>query len=356
MNYDQSPVDELYGAMRSALRAEPPMTALPHDDLLRGQSRLRRRRLGTAASVAAVVPVVALIVTVVPSGPAAGPDGPGFANSPTADRQTFDVECGGVLAGELRPQARGSDAPRELIGSDRVKLKRLRPGESGAPRELAGGGGPLQALKRDGSPRSGILGTVEDAGEGESHCEAVPGAPMDMPELDRLEHALFDTLDPSKEHLTSFLAGAGASAPAEAGSDPEQSKVTSASVTGDWSEGDRAGNVSLSVEDPTAGESGMSDPGAAPCEDPGLFSGPQLSCERRELADGTVVLVGTGSKNGFARITVHYVRPDGQLVWATSDQASGIWWEDSSGAGPLDGPPVTVDQLIDLAQDPRVHL
>jgi len=293
---------------------------------------------------------------VVPSGPAAAPDGPGFANSPTADRQTFVVECERVLEGKLRPQARGWDAPRGLIGSDRMKLKGLKPGESGTPRELAGGGGPLQAIKRDGSSRSGILGTVEDAGEGEGHCEAVPGPPMDMQELDRLERALFDTLDPSKEHLTSFLAGAGASASAEAGSDPEQPKLTSASVTGDWSEGNRAGNVSLSVADLTAGESGMGDPGAAPCADPALFSGPQLSCERRELADGSLVLVGTGSKNGFARITVHFVRPDGQLVWATSDQASGIWWQDSSGAGPLDGPPVTVDQLIDLAQDPRVHL
>ncbi len=32
-----------------------------------------------------------------------------------------------------------------------------------------------------------------------------------------------------------------------------------------------------------------------------------------------------------------------------------IWWEDGSGADPLDAPPVTVDQLVDLARDPRVH-
>ena len=114
--------------------------------------------------------------------------------------------------------------------------------------------------------------------------------------------------------------------------------------------------MSISVADPAAGGSGMGEPDAAPCEDPALFSGPRLTCAQRELADGTVVLVGTGSTDGFARITVRYERPDGQLVWATSDQAGGMWWEDGSGANPLDAPPVTVDQLVDLTQDPRVHL
>jgi len=33
-----------------------------------------------------------------------------------------------------------------------------------------------------------------------------------------------------------------------------------------------------------------------------------------------------------------------------------MWWEDGSGANPFDAQPVTADQLVDLTQDPRVHL
>lgn len=355
MNHDHTPDEELQSAMHSALRDEPPMTGLPHDDLVRGRSRLRRRRAGTAVGVAAVVPATALMATVVPYGPSDGPSGPGFADSPSSDPGSIEAECVGILegSGSTRPLAKlpgGSDFPQAL--ESRAKLREARPSQADAPRVSVNTGGRLKAVK-PGALEDDGLGTL--TGDQESTCEALPGEPMEMPELDRLEQALTDTLDPLGEHMTSFLAGAAASAQAP-GSDPEQEKVSQASVTGDWAEGDRLGNVSLDVADATAAGSTMGDPAAAPCEDPGVMPGPSLTCEQRELADGTVVLVGTGSKNGFERITVRYDRVDGQIVWGTADEATGMWWEDGSGAAPLDAPPVTVNQLIELVQEPRVHL
>ena len=62
----------------------------------------------------------------------------------------------------------------------------------------------------------------------------------EMPELTRIEAALTDVLDPTGDHLTSFLAGVKASAQ-RPGSDPEKPQVSSASVTGDWTEGEPGG-------------------------------------------------------------------------------------------------------------------
>jgi len=79
-------------------------------------------------------------------------------------------------------------------------------------------------------------GSPQPAPEGD--CEAVPAPMPEMPELTRIEAARTDVLDPTGDHLTSFLAGIAASAQ-RPGSDPEKPQVSSASVTGDWTGGQR---------------------------------------------------------------------------------------------------------------------
>jgi hypothetical protein len=95
-------------------------------------------------------------------------------------------------------------------------------------------------------------------------------------------------------------------------------------------------------------------PAAADRNSRRLASGPTVSCERRTLDDGTVVWVGHGDQDGVERVSVEYLRPDGSVVWATADEATDGWWNGNHGADPLTSPPMSVDDLIDMASDPAV--
>ena len=321
--------EELYGAFRSAIGPEPPMRSEPADDIARGRRRLRHQRIGTAAGVAVAVPVVALMTAVVPGNPSAGPDSAGFADDP-GDETSLEAEC--VVESELTP-------PLRIRPDARTRLKTAEPdGAYGSDLQSSDGAGGLVAA-------------------GEGSCEVVPVEPVDVSELDRLESALTETLDPSGEHLLTTMAGAaGGPVPADGNGQAGEAPLSQGSVTAGWTDGAREGEVNLSVLDPS-GDDGMSgEEGAARCEDPMMFGGPRLTCQRRELADGSTVLVGTGEQDGVERVTVRFTREDGQIVWATADEGSSIWREDGSGPEPLDALPVTVDQLIELVQDPRVHL
>jgi hypothetical protein len=117
----------------------------------------------------------------------------------------------------------------------------------------------------------------------------------------------------------------------------------------EWTDGNGTGMVSVSVEDGSQVSDGS-------CADPSVVDGPSVTCETKQLPDGTTVLVGRGSQDGAERMTVRYERPDGTVVWVTSDEATGQWWTDHSAASPLTAPPASVDQMIDLALDPDVRL
>ncbi len=281
--------EELYGAMRSAIGAEPPMAAQPYDDLARGRRRLLHRRVGTALAAVAVVPAVALVATVVPGSPSAGPVTPDFVGLPSASNQT--------------------------------------PGQGTLDAECA----------------VGSFGDSLAAGDSKE-CPTVPGT-MDTVGTDHLEAALGDVLDPNGTHIDNLAGGVMGNG--------HGTPVAWATVSGAWREGDASGSVWLSVVDPRVNDVTNS---VTPCEDPGTAAGgPTLTCERRKLADGSTVLVGTGRLDGFERITVRFDRPDGQVVWTTADQAE--WLMSGAAMMPaLDAPPATVDQLIELAQDDRAHL
>lgn len=323
MTHTEGTQDEaLYGAMRSAIGAEPPMAAQPHDDLARGRRRLMHRRVGTVLAVGAVVPAVALVATVVPNATSASDGGPGFADA--SDDPSLGADCGWFSDGKGQATLKALDPP------------------SGPDSQGSGGSGSVEPSEGDG----------ELVAAGDS-CEAVPSDPMDAPELDRLQAALTDAVDPSGEHLSMMIAGSARSAVSPDGG---SGSVSQASVSGAWTNGDQEGSVDVTVIDPAVDDGMSGNEGTAPCENPTLVGGPSLTCERRELADGSTVVVGTGERDGVERITVRFDRPDGQVVWATADEASTQWWDDGSGADPLDAPPATTNQLIQLAQDDRSHL
>lgn len=328
---DHTRDEELYAGLRRALDSEPPMTALPDEDLARGRRRLRLRRAASVVAAAAAVPAVALVASTLPSTTTAQPMDSPFASGPAA---TEDDEAMGTLEAEC-VEASGRMAGGSDIGS----------AGSATRKERLGFGGRLQTSR-------GVEGPQEPGAD----CEAVPVEPVQEDGV-VLEQVLFDVLDPSGEHLSTVVAGVSVGAVSEAGGggdgDGEEETLVQTSVSADWMDGERLGGVDLSVADPRSygGELTLE-----PCEDPGLVGGPPLTCERRELADGTIVLIGTGERDGVQRVTVRYEQDTGELVWATADEASDTWWEDGSGAQPLDHLPATVDQLVEVVRDPRTHL
>ncbi len=301
-HHDDIPDERLYGALREALEPEPPMCSQPSDDLRRGRRRLRRRRIGAAAGVAAVLPVAAIVGWTVPSGSSAGPSSPGFSGA-------SDGPSNGHLSG------------------------RCVTGRATAPPRHQGG---IRAAKGRATAIAG------------SACRAVPGKPIGIRPADRLTSVLSNVLDRGGGHLSS--SGLAAAANGNAGD------LGYLSVAADWHDGVRVGAVDLSVLDPAAGTAAESIDATAPCQDPGLAGGPRLTCTTRRLSDGSAVQVGTGSRAGLVRITVRFDRPDGQLVWATADQASHAWWGFGNGAKPLAAPPASVAGLVALATDARAYL
>lgn len=336
--------EELYGAMRSAIGAEPPMAAQPYDDLARGRRRLLHRRVGTALAAVAVVPAVALVATVGPDGTSTNGEEPGFADAST-DGVSLEPDCGWFSYG-VGPAEKAFPVPTEPPApppQEKGKTTTLEPIKPPTGPEL--------------QPSDGSGGLVA-AGDGDASCEAVPGEPVDTAELDRLETALTETLDPSGEHLSMMMTSAAGApvSPDDPGSSAGEESLSQGSVIAAWIDGAREGAVDLSVIDPSVDDGISVEEGAAPCENPMLVGGPRLTCDRRQLDNGSSVLVGTGSKDGVERITVRFDRADGQVVWATADQGSSMWTDDGRTAEPLDAPPATAQQLIELVQDARVHL
>jgi len=320
------------------------MRSLPADDLARGRRRLRHRRIGTAAGVAAVVPAVAVVAIVVPGNPWAGPDRTGFADDPDEQR-SHTIECVGV------------EPYRDYEGE-------VLPGPLGAPPPAPDPDGDTQWFKaaaRNAHDARGKLAARED-GRGsvvsvDGSCEEVPDGGMDTPEIDRLEQALTEGLDPDGEFLSvmsASSAGAASRADDKAGAAAEE--LSQASIAATWREDGGEGAVILTVIDPSADGAMTTGRGNdSACADPSL-EGPELTCVRRRLDNGIIVVVGTGGQDGNQRITVRFERDDGEIVWATADQTVTSVWTDGSGTDPLDAPPATAEQLIDLVQDPRAHL
>jgi hypothetical protein len=154
---------------------------------------------------------------------------------------------------------------------------------------------------------------------------------------DALGLVLQQHADPAGEHAGTMASG---TAGATTGDGPQ-----SASASMGWTDGDREGQVTLSL---------AMNPAVFDCNDPSIEFGPRLSCESRTLDDGTVVWVGHGAQDGATRISVEYGRPDGSVVWATADEATDAWWTGDNSTDPLTAPPMTVDDLIAMALDEAI--
>ena len=136
-------------------------------------------------------------------------------------------------------------------------------------------------------------------------CRKGDGDPS--PEVDRLMKVLTDHTDPDGSHTGDQMSMGGSAG--AAGPDGSAGQTTSIFAGTDWTVGERAGSVSLSVEDPTGGVSV-----GQPCGDEPMAEGPKVTYETLSLADGTTVLVGHGQRNGAERIAVRYetARRDGR--------------------------------------------
>lgn len=340
MSHDMGTDEQLYAAMRRAVEAEPAMGSAPRDDLVRGRRLLRRRRVGGAVTVTALVPAVALLGSGLAPGGSGSTGSAGFADDGSEGATTEDTcarvdEWSGSSGG-------GAASPRDGGQEGRLGVAQ----GSGGAAQQPGGIDPQGAmeLQPDGAVSS---------------CDEPSTYSVDTEAIDRIQEALLDGLGPERDHVDSLMSSIGTSGVAGtvvSGTDPPTEPAdapTAAGVSGRWTEGTGLGAVTVSVSD---GDD-LSGPGGEPvCADPSLGAGPELTCEQQTLNDGTTVLVGRGEQDGAQRITVRYQRPDGQVVSATADQASEDWWADGSGTGPLEQPPLTVEQLAEIVRDPLMHL
>jgi hypothetical protein len=352
-----NPPDDFENGLRdrlsSALRPEPPMTSLPHEDVARGRRLDRRRRWTTVGAAATVVPALTLGAYAVAGGFAGG-TGPttvrmdaaagGGTDPSTPSDATLSADCG------VAPPPGSGDTPMRRSGSGGKSLATRTGGSAslGSTGHLrvfgsTSGSGHLSAHAVPGGPMSAV-GTSGSAEGDVTSCGTLSnGPPIDTPEIDRVTEALTRHVDPSGSHAGMTIAGGSVDGSADGGT------PSGIYVGYEWTDGTGTGMVSLSVEDPSGGNGGS-------CADPSVVDGPNVTCETRTLDDGTTVLVGHGQQDGAERITVQYVRPDGTIVWATADAATEQWWTDHSATAPLSSPPATVDELISLAQDSQVRL
>lgn len=346
--------------LSAAIGAEPPMDSLPFEDAARGRRLERRRRWTTVGAAAAAVPALTLGAYAV-----SGTFGPQLNAPTTVQMQPADGGTGGepsdAPSGTLTPDCSVSSVPGQGDGSASLQpvpngansssawvsvgpLKRFDPGSGSSAAPGSGLSAGSVPIGPDAQAGAGIVAVDPLVDPGTGDCSVVDdGAPIDSPDIDRVTEALNRHVDPDGLHSGMSITGGSVSS----SSNPD---TTSGIYVGsEWTDGDRTGMVSLSVQDSPI-ESGGS------CADPSLASGPEVTCETQQLPDGTTALVGRGQQGGAERITVRYDRPDGTVVWATSDEATDQWWTDQTGAAPLASPPATVDQLIELVQDPEVRL
>jgi hypothetical protein len=387
--------DDIGARLSSLFDDEPPMESAAADDLARGRRLLRRRRRGAVLATATALPAVLVggwavgTATLGSSGsasrlqPADGSEpsdaGDGNVLVCWSGSDSVDPNGGGTTASPGddatdEPGAGAPPSPMETVlptgdmdgcqslpptGDDcaTVALEAVPP-DATEPGRLGSANGSTngrqQGTVSSNSESSVSTGTARanggtDAGtsasdNGDTVTDGSPdagdgGEPGVIGFCDDLGTVLQQHADPTGEH-----AGSMASGSAEATTGGEQA---SASAAMGWADGQREGQVSLSV-DPTPPAA------AAGCLDPGLETGPDVTCQTQTLDDGTVVRVGHGTQDGAERVAVRYDRPDGSVVWATADEATNAWWQGDRGVDALTAPPMNVDDLVAMALDDAI--
>jgi hypothetical protein len=355
--------DDIRARLDALLSDEPPMGSVAVDDLARGRQLLRRRRRTAVVATATALPAVLVggwavstaalgsAGTAVRLQPAdgdpndAGDDGTvtvcwvGSATEAPGDGGVSAVVEPGDPAPQSSPDSTPETTPETTPESAPATADTQRcdvvpwVGDSCTTANL-------DLSESGGGDRAGTSGSATNDGgtTGVHRGYALTIAPDGSGTIgfacDPLGSVLQQHADPNGAHAGSTASG---TAEATKGDGPQSQ---SASIG--WADGDREGQVTLSVG-PTA------DPAA--CADPVLEAGPDVACEQRTLDDGTVVRVGHGTQDGAERVTVSYDRPDGVTVWATADEATDEWWHGNRQTDALTAPPMTVDDLISMAMD-----
>lgn len=379
MNRPDDPNLDLHDHLIMAFDDEPAMGSTPLQDLERGRRLAFRRRLTHVAGAAVVVPAMAVGGWVATDAfhraPGTGsvrmqPAGPGAAADDTeSDQQSNDgdiaqiepapggdpSECSAVIEPYDVPDGAGSGSgarPHSVSAAD--QLGTAKPTGKLTTDDTQG---QLRSVGEQRDPGSAVctvageepMGTLEPAceidpeGNGQDSSEPVcavegPAVEEDA-NIQRLSDVLTRHVDPTNEHSGSSLAGVS----------PNDGNGPSDLFLGlEWIDADATGYVALSVVD--------GGPPVEQCADSSIVGGPEVWCDARILDDGTTVFVGRGLANDAQRMSVSYQRPDGSIVRATADQASEFWWDDKSGPVPLDVPPASEGQLIDMVLDHDAHL
>ena len=356
-DFDDAELD-LQRRLDALVMHEPPMVSLPGDDVQRGRRLVRRRRWGAVGTMAVLVPALAVgavaATNSVFTGGAAGPDrlvpaGSGDASDSACDPPVL-VEPGGTP--DFSEQTAGSEPGRvQAQGSTRAE----EPGDGEAGEYLVcSDGSDGWSCENLSSADSGGADTADSSGDGKvlsdddlASCREYTVDSTSTDRMDELDQLLGDTLDPGGTHTGG--SSIGGISMRGVSTDSGEGDVAAVTVGRDWDLADRRGAVYLSIF-PDA--SSYIPEG---CSDTSIV-GPTVTCEQTTLPGGTEVTVGHGQQDGADRLTVAYERPDGTLVIATADEASGDWWEGGAGPDPLTDAPVTADQLAELATAQGAHL
>jgi hypothetical protein len=346
------------------------MGSMPGDDLSRGRRLVRRRRWGAVGTAAVLVPALAVGAAAASNGLFTGSSAAGHdtvvPEGSTTDAPSDDASCGsvgsatpGIAPPGTEPNSLSLSAPNHAkgnaveTGKAESTVRGIAPSNGAA--SSADGSSTIGPEDPDGS-----VGCVTDTGggldtavcaAGDKECYTFPDDAQQTATMDRLTQ-LLGGLDPTGAHTGGASSGGVSSGSASAGGGTGGDQGTQSLMVGmSWDEGDHEGAVALSVfstADPDLVGTG--------CSDQTMGGGPDVTCEQKTLADGTVIEVGHGQKGGAERLTVAYERADGQVVIATADQASTSWWDSADGAAPLDTLPATIEQLTALVTAPGAHL
>lgn len=317
MNQRDDSMPDLRTELLRAIGDEPAMLSMPADDLARGRRLLRRRRLTTVTITATTVPALAFGGWGVAASLGGSPTS-GVGIVAPAESSSSSDQPAPTCALARRTGGKQPGVPVESPGRD-VNVSRNKGKLVKGPGVGSGAGQPQPA---------------DTAG-----CET----PITTPEIERVTEVLREHADPDGTHTGDSLVVTGSMA-------DEEDQTAAIYVSMDWVDGDQMGAVGVSLEHEAAA------PPDAQCQDQSMPSGPDVTCETHTLADGVKVVVGRGAIEGAHRVTVRFDRPDGTVVIATADAATERWWTTGSGPAPLQAPPLTVAELIDLARDPDHQL
>jgi hypothetical protein len=164
---------------------------------------------------------------------------------------------------------------------------------------------------------------------------------------ERVASAVVDHLDPTGQHLSLPFGGS-------ADRFNPKNELRGIGLQTDWNAGERNGVVDFGAGPRADWQSKYQ--GIPPCEHGGAPAGiPITSCAAPVTRpDGTVFVVGRGSRDGHHAVLVWAFQPDGFSAWIYVATVGHSYFLNRA-RPPLTALPVSTDRLADLVSDPRLR-